>query len=85
MKTRFTGKLLLPGICAVLFILVSCEKEDTPVSVTYEGTYTTTNELLNPAPMLKQRTTGTSPARPLDIARFVATATITITPPPPSP
>ncbi|UFH55894.1 hypothetical protein [Spirosoma sp. KNUC1025] len=76
-----TTKLAILVLVSVHF---SCQDHTiSPRSVSFEGTYITTNEVLNPAPTLKQRTTGTSQAKPLDINKFVATATIHITPPPP--
>jgi hypothetical protein len=81
MKTKHTTILLT--ILVTMALLAGCKKEDTPASVAFEGTYTTTNEVLNPAPSLKQRSTGISQTKPLDISRFVAIATITIAPPPP--
>jgi hypothetical protein len=66
-----------------MFLLCACQEENVTKSVSFEGTYATTHEILNPAPTLKQRITGTSQAKPLDISKFVALATVAVSPPPP--
>ena len=48
-----------------------------------KGTYTTTNEILAPAPMLRQRITGIGESSHLGEGTFVAIATLNLTTPPP--
>jgi len=77
--------------CAALFLLAStyllfaCKKDhsEQPSTVSFEGTYTTTNEVLNPPPMLKQRITGIGQSTRLDMIKFVAVSTLNLTTPPP--
>lgn len=84
MKTSSSSTLLLLPVLTLASMHFACQDHKiSPRSVSFEETFVTTNEVLNPAPALKQRTTGTSQTKPLNISKFVATATITITPPPP--
>jgi hypothetical protein len=48
-----------------------------------KGTYVTTNEVLAPAPMLRQRITGVGESSHLGEGTFVAIATLNLTTPPP--
>jgi hypothetical protein len=48
-----------------------------------KGTYVTTNEVLAPAPMLRQRITGVGETSHLGEGKFVAIATLNLTTPPP--
>lgn len=49
----------------------------------FEGTFTTTAEILQPPPMLKQKITGAGYVMHLGESTFIAVATIAIQPPPP--
>ena len=51
--------------------------------VPIKGSYTTTNEILAPAPMLRQRITGVGESSHLGEGSFVAIATLNLTTPPP--
>ena len=51
--------------------------------VPIKGSYTTTNEILAPAPMLRQRITGVGGSSHLGEGSFVAIATLNLTTPPP--
>jgi hypothetical protein len=82
MKTYQQSTVLL-SVLTSMSLLCACQEENMPKSVSFEGTYTTTHEILNPAPTLKQRITGTSQAKPLDISKFVALSTVAISPTPP--
>ena len=76
-------KQLLMLFCAItLLSFVSCKKERDR-SVPIEGTYTTTNEILAPAPLLKQRITGIGQSTHLNIIKFVAVSVMNTTTPPP--
>jgi len=61
---------------------VACRKERNR-TVPIQGTYTTTNEILEPAPMLKQRITGIGQSTYLNIVKFVAVSVLNTTTPPP--
>lgn len=52
-------------------------------TVAFEATYTTTKEVLDPAPMLKQRITGMGKSTELKISKFVAMSTQNTSTPPP--
>jgi hypothetical protein len=82
MKTKKSLTLLLSMLTTVA-MCCACQKEAVPQTVPFEGTFATTNEVLNPAPALKQRITGLSQVKSLEINKFVAVATVTIAPPPP--
>jgi hypothetical protein len=69
--------------CAFVFTSFTACKKDTEKTVQFEATYTTTNELLEPAPMLKQRITGTGQSNNLNIVKFVAISTMNTTTQPP--
>jgi hypothetical protein len=76
-------KLITLLFCAFVFTSFIACKKDTENMVQFEATYTTTNELLAPAPQLKQRITGTGQSNDLNIVKFVAVSTMnTATPPP---
>lgn len=82
MNAKLTTTVL--AVLVLMSVHFACQDHNvSPRLVSFDGTFVTTNEVLNPAPALKQRTTGTSQAKPLGINKFVATATITIAPPPP--
>ncbi|HKZ65908.1 MAG TPA: hypothetical protein VJ111_06125 [Chitinophagaceae bacterium] len=51
--------------------------------VPIKGTYITTNELLNPPPMLRQRVTGVGQSSHLGEGKFIAISTLNLTTPPP--
>ena len=76
----FYSFALLPLL--VLTSFVSCKK-DGVTTVAFEATYTTTNELLDPPPMLKQRITGIGKSNELNISKFVAVSTQNTGTPPP--
>lgn len=78
MKQQFKGVLLC--ILASVSLILSCKKETKMVP--FNGTYTTTNEVLNPAPMLQSRITGIGQSN-LDVSKFVAVSTANLTTPPP--
>ncbi|CAN5133795.1 hypothetical protein BH09BAC4_BH09BAC4_26640 [soil metagenome] len=62
----------------------ACEKKaDPPASVSFETTHTTSNEILDPAPMLKQRITGIGQSTQLGISKFVAVSVMNMTTAPP--
>jgi hypothetical protein len=82
MKTNRSITVLL-SILTSASLLFACKEEQMQQSVPFEGTYTTTHEILNPAPTLKQRIKGISQAKPLDISQFVALATVAVSPTPP--
>ena len=65
-----------------LMPLFSCTKEKER-TVEFESTHTTTNELLAPPPMLKQRITGLGTSTKLHLTKFVAISTMDLTTPPP--
>lgn len=78
MKKQFKGALL----CALasMSLLLSCKKETNMVP--FNGTYTTTNEVLHPAPALQSRITGIGQSN-LDVSKFIAVSTANLTTPPP--
>lgn len=80
-------KLLIPFypfllICSLAFMSFSCKKDKT-TTVAFEATYTTSNELIDPPPMLKQRITGIGKSNELSISKFVAISTQNTGTPPP--
>lgn len=82
MKTRI---LLLKAFVLVLMFGLfsfSCKKEQ-PTTVTFTSTHTTTNELIDPPPMLKQRITGIGSSSELRIIKFIAISTQNQGTPPP--
>ncbi len=82
MKINLSSAALLL-VLASMYLLLAFKKKDEPKAVSFEGTYTTTREVLSPPPTLKQRVTGTSQTKPLGINKFVALSTVNVTPPPP--
>jgi hypothetical protein len=62
--------------------LLSCKK-DKPTTVAFEASYTTTNVLIDPPPMLKQEITGIGKSNALNISKFIAVSTQVITNTPP--
>jgi hypothetical protein len=82
METKRSLTLLL-SLLVTMAMHCACQKEEVPQTVPFEGTFTTTNEVLNPAPALKQRITGISQVKSLNINKFVAVSTVTVAPPPP--
>jgi hypothetical protein len=58
-------------------------QEQNSKTIRFEGTYTTTREVLDPLPMLKQRITGIGESKDLNISKFVAIATQNTTTKPP--
>jgi hypothetical protein len=75
--------LLVLGALASMAMHFACQKEEMPQPALFQGTFATTNEVLNPAPELRQRITGIAQDKSLGINKFVAVATVTIAPPPP--
>lgn len=71
----FYSLALLPLVGLISFM--SCKK-DASRTIAFEATYTTTNEILDPPPMLKQRITGTGKSNKLDISKFVAVSTLNV-------
>ncbi len=61
---------------------LSCKKE-ADKKTPFNGTYVTTNQILNGPPMLQQRITGTGHATHLGKSSFVAISTLNLTTPPP--
>jgi len=82
MKTNRSIAVLL-SVLTSMSLLCACKEERVQKTVSFEGTFATTNEVLNPAPSLKQRITGLSQDKPEGINKFVAVSTLTIAPPPP--
>lgn len=71
--------------CAATIFMLSaftCHK-DTVTTVAFEATYTTTNELIDPPPALKQRITGLGKSNVLNISKFVAVSTQMVVQPAP--
>jgi hypothetical protein len=82
MKQQF--KSLLLCVLASMFLLLSCKKEaPQPKCSPIKGSYTTTNEVLSPPPMLQQRITGIGHSTHLGESKFVAISTVNLTTPPP--
>jgi hypothetical protein len=82
MKQQF--KTLLLSVFAFMFLLLSCTKEKAqPKCSPLKATYTTTNEILSPPPMLQQRITGIGHSSHLGESKFVAISTLNLTTPPP--
>lgn len=79
MKKKF-AIMLLCVITSICF-LAACKKQQ--VVVQFEGTYTTSNEILNPPPMLTQKITGIGNSNRLNLNKFVAISTINLSTPPP--
>jgi hypothetical protein len=77
MKHQSTFFLVIPLLATLSFMAPKKR------SVAFEATYTTTKEVLDPAPMLKQRITGTGKSTQLDISKFVAVSTQNTSTPPP--
>lgn len=77
MKNRKGAFLCL--LTATTLFLACGKKDDLPASIAFEATYTTSNELLEPAPMLKQRITGTGKSTQLNINKFVAVSAMDMT------
>src|SRR6478609_2449837 len=69
-------------ICSLVFMSFMCKK-DTITTVAFEATYTTSNELIDPPPMLKQRITGIGKSNELNISKFIAISTQNTGTPPP--
>ncbi|WP_461126359.1 hypothetical protein [Spirosoma aerophilum] len=79
MSTKYTTILL--AVLAHVFLLVACNDHIVTLrSVSFDETFTTTNEELNPALAPKQRTSGTSSAESLNIHKFITVATSTRAP-----
>lgn len=82
MKLHFTRAFLC--VFATLFLLSACDrKDDSPVSVAFSGTYTTSVEVLSGPPMLQQKVTGTGKSTNLGIVKFVALTTVNTSTAPP--
>ncbi len=82
MKQQF--KSLLFCVLASMFLILSCKKEKSqPKCSPIKASYTTTNEILSPPPMLQQRITGTGHSTHLGESKFVAISTVNLTTPPP--
>jgi len=64
------------------FMSFMCKK-DVVNTVAFEATYTTSNELIDPPPLLKQRITGLGKSNELNISKFVAISTQNTGTPPP--
>ena len=56
-------------ISSFVFMSFMCKK-DTITTVAFEATYTTSNELIDPPPLLKQRITGLGKSNELNISKF---------------
>jgi len=69
-------------ISSFVFMSFMCKK-DTITTVAFEATYTTSNELIDPPPLLKQRITGVGKSNELNISKFVAISTQNTSTPPP--
>ena len=65
------------------FVFMSMCKKDTITTVAFEAIYTTSNELIDPPPLLKQRITGVGKSNELNISKFVAVSTQNTGTPPP--
>ncbi len=79
-SVSFHSFLVIFLLATVSFIAVKKNKQKT---VAFEASYTTTKEVLEPAPMLKQRITGIGKSTELDISKFVAVSTQNTGTPPP--
>ena len=64
------------------FMSFMCKK-DVVNTVAFEATYTTSNELIDPPPLLKQKITGLGKSNELNISKFVAISTQNTGTPPP--
>lgn len=77
-------KRLFFCVFASMFLISSCQKEEVQRNcLALESSYTTTNEILAPAPMLQQRITGTGNSTHLGSSEHVALVTVDFTIPPP--
>jgi hypothetical protein len=74
MKKRNVLQKAFLLIAALGLISASCKK-DTPTTVAFTATYTTSNELIDPPPMLKQKITGIGTSNELNITKFIAIST----------
>ena len=72
--------LVISLFAAMSFVVV---KKNNHRTVVFEATYTTTKEVLEPAPMLKQKITGLGRSTELDLSKFVAVSTQNTGTPPP--
>lgn len=81
MKNR--KNILLSLLAATLLLFACSNKADLPVSITFDAIFTTSNEILEPAPMLKQRITGVGQSNQLGINKFVAVSVMNTTTAPP--
>ena len=72
--------LFISLFATMSFMVAKASKQRT---VAFEANYTTTKEVLDPAPMLKQRITGVGKSTELDISKFVAVSTQNTGTPPP--
>jgi hypothetical protein len=70
-------------LIAVMGLMSFSCKKDIPTTVAFTGTYTTTNELIDPPPMLKQKITGVGKSNELNITKFIAISTQNMGTPPP--
>ena len=82
MKKKFVLQKAFLLIAALGLISASCKK-DTPTTVAFTGTYTTSNEVIDPPPVLKQKVTGIGFSNELNITKFVAITTQNRDTPPP--
>ena len=60
----------------------SCKK-DTSAAIAFAATYSTTNELIDPPPMLKQKITGVGSSNEFNITKVTAISTQNTSTPPP--
>lgn len=72
--------LFIPLFGIMSFLVIKKDKQKT---IAFEASYTTTKEVLDPAPMLKQRITGIGKSTELGISKFVAVSTQNTGTPPP--
>jgi len=69
-------------ISSFVFMSFMCKK-DVVNTVAFEATYTTSNELIDPPPLVKTRITGVGKSNELNISKFVAISTQNTGTPPP--
>ena len=78
------SKSLLLCVLAFIFLISSCKKEEAQLKCSpIEASYTTTSEVLAPAPMLQQRITATGQSTHLGESEHIAIVTVDLTTPPP--